>query len=251
MPDEKISQLPPSPGASATDLHEVSNMTGVPVSQKQTTQQLVTLMQTAMALILLKDGKSQLNADGSASFAVGNFRIEIDGSFIFAGGSIQATHLLFTCNIPSQFNDTITAGTINATALNSDTAAVGLSQLNANGSASFANGNAVIDLNGNLQCVGFVIQDGYIIVKNGVSEVVTLRNDDISSFSNGADFGASTTSIDNAGTVNTSTAYQVASTKVVGAQQPAIADAAVLLTDIVTKFNTLLAELRTHGLIAT
>lgn len=46
-------------------------------------------------------------------------------------------------------------------------------------------------------------------------------------------------------------AISVQGSQVITAQQPAIANSTVLLTDVVAKFNTLLAELRTHGLIAT
>lgn len=45
--------------------------------------------------------------------------------------------------------------------------------------------------------------------------------------------------------------YDSAGTKILDAQQPAIADSSGVLLDLNTKFNTLLAELRVHGLIAT
>lgn len=40
-------------------------------------------------------------------------------------------------------------------------------------------------------------------------------------------------------------------TRLLTTQQNAIADASIVLSSVVTQFNTLLAELRTHGLIAT
>lgn len=45
--------------------------------------------------------------------------------------------------------------------------------------------------------------------------------------------------------------YDVGGIKILGAQQAAIADSTGVLLDLTTKFNTLLAELRVHGLIAT
>lgn len=50
--------------------------------------------------------------------------------------------------------------------------------------------------------------------------------------------------------VDASSGFKVAGTQVVGAQQAAISDATSSI-DIIPKFNTLLAELRSHGMIAT
>ncbi|MFN2486501.1 MAG: hypothetical protein ABR609_07845 [Acidimicrobiia bacterium] len=47
------------------------------------------------------------------------------------------------------------------------------------------------------------------------------------------------------------TSVVVAGTKVIGTQGAAVADADGTLADLTTKFNTLLARLRAHGLIAT
>jgi hypothetical protein len=60
------------------------------------------------------------------------------------------------------------------------------------------------------------------------------------------------TQLNGASQVDVTTAYKVAGTKVVGAQQPAIPDAAGGVTiDVEARaaLNTLLAELRLHGLI--
>jgi hypothetical protein len=62
------------------------------------------------------------------------------------------------------------------------------------------------------------------------------------------------TQLNGASQVDVTTAYKVAGTKVVGAQQPAIPDAAGGVTiDVEARaaLNTLLAELRLHGLINT
>lgn len=47
------------------------------------------------------------------------------------------------------------------------------------------------------------------------------------------------------------TGFRVGANQVVGAQGAAVADASVLLADVVAQLNTLLARLRAHGLIAT
>ena len=53
------------------------------------------------------------------------------------------------------------------------------------------------------------------------------------------------------GTLNLDNAVWVGTSKVLGAQQPAIADADGTLLDLTTKFNLMLAALRTHGIIDT
>lgn len=55
----------------------------------------------------------------------------------------------------------------------------------------------------------------------------------------------------NVSNTNATGTLSIEGVQVLAAQQPAIADSSVLLSDVVTKFNTLLAELRIHGLIAT
>lgn len=62
------------------------------------------------------------------------------------------------------------------------------------------------------------------------------------------------TELNGASQVDVSSRYEVAGTQVVGAQQAAIPDAAggvTVDTEARAALNTLLAELRTHGLIAT
>lgn len=112
------------------------------------------------------------------------------------------------------------------------------------GAASFAAGKATIDALGNLSISSgaiFLDATGSVLQAGGASlpsngKVKLLDSTD-------------TTTVEIIGGSGGSIA--IGGTQILGPQQPAIADAAVLLTDIVAKFNTLLAELRTHGLIAT
>lgn len=106
----------------------------------------------------------------------------------------------------------------------------GAIHLNNDGSASFAIG-------------GLLISDSGSMVINGGT--ITFSTDGTATFSSGS------ASFDSAGNALAS-AYQVGGIQVVGAQEPAIANATNAI-DVITQFNTLLAALRAstgHGLIA-
>ncbi len=152
MSDKKITDLVVSPGAAATDLHEVANVTGVPVSQKQSNAQIATFMQTAMALVQLSGGNIKLNADGSASFAGVKILFNADGSCTFASANagfaadgalnLPLSHLL--ADGSAQFANGVTTIAADG-ALN---VASGANTLNANGSSSLSNGAIAIDTGG-------------------------------------------------------------------------------------------------------
>ena len=152
MSDKKITDLAASPGAAATDLHEVSNMTGVPVSQKQSNQQLATFMQTALDSLTTVSGKIALNADGSASFGSGNEVLGTSGDLTLGklGGSDGQLFL--------------------------KDAATGANQIVLNGSsgiASFANGLANVDATGKVASQALDINGGNASIDSGGNTILT------------------------------------------------------------------------------
>ncbi len=291
MPDEKISDLPPTASVNANDTFEKSLHNAAP-SERVTAAQLATFMQTAMALVQLSGGNIKLNADGSASFAGVKILFNADGSCTFASANagfaadgalnLPLSHLL--ADGSAQFaNGTMTIGNAGSASFANGGATIdsngtidsglqgisdGLIRLHdnlqgftmisltgADGSASFANGNAGID------SIGAITSGSAANAQPGTVSVLDTAGTPTSSIS-----GAGAVSLANTlggqvsvgggnivlnadGNIDTIAVYKVSATQVVGQQQPAIADATNAV-DVITQFNTLLAELRTHGLIA-
>jgi hypothetical protein len=265
MPDKKISDLPLTAAVHADDTIEKSDHNAAP-SQRFTPAQLATFMQTALAELHTISGNINLNADGSADFAAGSAIITNTGQITNGGGANilqpdgSASFASNNAQIDATGNISLGGGQAQILANGSATFANGLTALDAagnigvgssstvlavDGSASFAGGAATIAANGTAQFSGGA-------AKIGIDGLVTLGgNGIIGHLTVLDDTDSPTVDLSGAGSIDVAGFFMVQSTKVVGIQQPAIADAAVLLTDIVTKFNTLLAELRVHGLIAT
>lgn len=74
---EKISNLPPTVTAVATDAHEV-NQGGV--SKQEPNSQIATLFETLMTKLTPTGANFAINANGSVSFAVGTVTIATDGT---------------------------------------------------------------------------------------------------------------------------------------------------------------------------
>lgn len=113
---------------------------------------------------------------------------------------------------------------------------------------SFTNGSSIISpQNGTFHFEGDAVASKIIFGENegeltltGSSGRLNVRNN------------TDTADVDiHANALLAETNLSIAGTQVVGLQQPAIADSAEDLADLTSKFNTLLAELRTHGLIDT
>jgi len=248
MADKKISDLPLTPAVNLDDTFEKSRHNAVP-SERMTTQQLVTFLQTALASLTLTSGKVVLNSDGSAEFANNLIHLSLDGGATFASGfiALQTTGgaqfatgkmvigsdgsvtlddgvgkvILKSNGDPSTFEGGVGTGPDGAQTI----------VLHADGSASFASGT-----------ITFASDGSATFVTNNIF----FQADGSASFQGGSvDLG-----VDTAGQISVFTGYAVNTTKVVGAQQAAIADATGA-GDVVARVNDILAALRTHGLIAT
>ncbi len=115
-------------------------------------------------------------------------------------------------------------------------------------------GNSVAELvggNTGMANIGqLLLGDGNTIVFNGHDGSASFANGKATiGVDGGASFGDGTVTIDNGGNITVNTSYAVAGNQVVGAQQPAIADATGAL-DVVARVNDILAAMRAHGLIA-
>ncbi len=210
---------------------------------------------------------SHLLADGSAQFANGKTVLLANGSATFANGDIQALSggsMVVGSTTANGIIDVVAVGGTPTIQLNGvdGSATFGNSFFDANsslnlgggpsatisaldGSASFANGNASISATGALGSGGNG-QDGSINLSDSVGNGTVS----ISGLDGIATFAAAQVQIAADGSIDTATAYKCQAIQVVGPQQPAIADATNAV-DVITQFNTLLAELRTHGLIST
>ncbi len=233
MADKKISDLPPTASVNTDDTFEKSLHNAAP-SERMTVAQLVTFLQTAMTLLQLSGGNIKFNADGSGSLGRQNF----------ADGTLSLLDALTGSNmIVLSGND------------GSGNFAQGQSSLNGDGSARFASGAATIAADGSASFgSGSVSITGGGAVSWGSSVSILASSGDIqlgigpfmvlSAADGSATFSNGGANIDGSGNLS------IQGNQVVTSRQPAIADATNAV-DVITQFNTLLAELRTHGLIAT
>jgi hypothetical protein len=237
MSDKKISDLSLTPAVNLDDTFEKSRHNAAP-SERMTTQQLVTFLQTALASLSLNGGNIVAASTGQLTLGKHNFA---DGSLLLVDTTNGNNMIALSGNDGS---GSFALGQISLNADGSAQFANGAILLEADGKASFDTGQISFVGNGGANFGGSVGFAGNTVI--GITGDISLGGGpsaSISAFDGSAYFANGQNTIDAAGNLG------IAGTQVVTAQQPAIADATNAV-DVITQFNLLLAALRIHGLIA-